>query len=55
MKKGLKIGIIIVIVIAICSFIFRGIDKKRADNNKRPLFMIRTAVYNDGVLRNMLA
>ena len=47
MKKGLKIGIIILIIIG-CGFIFRGIDKKRAEENKRPLFVVRTAIYKDG-------
>ena len=47
MKKGLRIGIIIIIIIG-CSFIFRGIDKKRAEENKRPLFVVRTAIYKDG-------
>lgn len=48
MKKGLKIGIIVLVIIIGCSFIFRGIDKKRAEENKRPLFVIRTAIYSDG-------
>ena len=47
MKNGLKIGIIILIIIG-CGFIFRGIDKKRAEENKRPLFVVRTAIYKDG-------
>lgn len=30
MKKGLKIGLTVLVVIIGCSFIFRSIDKKRA-------------------------
>ena len=48
MKKGLKIGIIVLVIIIGCSFIFRSIDKKRAEENKRPIFAIRTAIYKDG-------
>lgn len=48
MKKGLKIGIIVLVIIIGCSFIFRNIDKKRADENKKPIFAIRTAIYKDG-------
>lgn len=48
MKKGLKIGITVLVVIIGCSFIFRSIDKKRAEENKKPIFVIRTAIYKDG-------
>ena len=48
MKKGLKIGIIILIVSMGCAIIFGSIDKKRALDNKRPIFVVRTAIYKDG-------
>lgn len=48
MKKGLKIGIIVLVVIIGCGIIFGSIDKKRALENKRPIFAVRTAIYKDG-------
>lgn len=48
MKKGLKIGITVFAVIIGCGIIFGSIDKKRATDNKRPIFVIRTAIYKDG-------
>ena len=48
MKNGLKIGIIVLVIIIDCSFIFRSIDKKRALDNKRPIFVVRTTIYKDG-------
>lgn len=48
MKKGLKIGIIVLVVIMGCGIIFGSIDKKRALDNKRPIFVVRTAIYKDG-------
>ena len=48
MKKGLKIGIIVLVVIMGCGIIFGSIDKKRALANKRPIFVVRTTIYKDG-------
>ncbi len=48
MKKVLKIGIIVLVVIIGCGIIFGSIDKKRALENKRPIFAVRTAIYKDG-------
>lgn len=48
MKKCLKIGITVLVVIIGCSFIFGSIDKKRALDNKRPIFVVRTAIYKYG-------
>ena len=48
MKKGLKIGIIVLVVIMGCGIIFGSIDKKRALDNKRPIFVVRTTIYKDG-------
>ena len=48
MKKVLKIGIIVLVVIIGCGIIFGSIDKKRAIDNKRPIFAVRTAIYKDG-------
>ncbi len=48
MKKGLKIGIIVLVVIIGCGIIFGSIDKKRATDNKRPIFAVRTTIYKDG-------
>lgn len=48
MKKGLKIGIIVFVVIIGCGIIFGSIDKKRATDNKRPIFAVRTTIYKDG-------
>ena len=45
MKKGLKIGIIVLVVIMGCGIIFGSIDKKRALDNKRPIFVVRTTIY----------
>lgn len=47
-KKGLKIGITVFVVIMGCGIIFGSIDKKRALENKRPIFAVRTAIYKDG-------
>lgn len=48
MKKVLKIVIIVLVVIIGCGIIFGSIDKKRAVENKRPIFAVRTAIYKDG-------
>ena len=48
MKKGLKIGITVFVVIMGCGIIFGSIDKKRALENKRPIFAVRTTIYKDG-------
>ena len=48
MKKSLKIGIIVFVIIIACGIIFGSIDKKRALDNKRPVFVVRTAIYKDG-------
>lgn len=48
MKKGLKIGITVLVVIIGCGIIFGSIDKKRALESKRPIFAVRTAIYKDG-------
>ena len=48
MKKGLKIGIMVLVVIMGCGIIFGSVDKKRALDKKRPIFVVRTAIYKDG-------
>ena len=47
MKKGLKIGIIVLVVIMGFGIIFGSIEKKALEN-KRPIFGVRTTICKDG-------